>query len=115
MKDPNQLVPEILFHVEDTVKRYKGRNTNYKLINEPTHGDQFRTNYDDIWNLVLQKARESDPDVELMINDYDIARADMGQCLLDLVDGYDIDYLGVQASFQKTKETICSVYSQNPE
>ena len=32
-----------------------------------------------------------------MINDYDIARADMGQCLLDLVDGYDIDYLGVQS------------------
>ena len=91
------LSENILFHVEDTMRTFKGRNTNYKLINEPTHGDEFRTNYHDIWNRVLNKARETDPDAELIINDYDIARSDMGQCLLDLVNGYDIDYIGVQS------------------
>ena len=91
------LSENIMFHVEDTMRHYKGKNTNYKLINEPTHGDEFRTNYNDIWNRVLNKARETDPDAELIINDYDIARSDMGQCLLDLVDGYSIDYIGVQS------------------
>jgi len=41
-------------------------------------------------------ARTVDPDAEIMINDYDIVRSDMGQCVLDLIEGYDIDYLGVQ-------------------
>ena len=67
------------------------------MINEPTHGDDFRSNYKDIWNRVLNLARETDPNAKLGINDYDVARSDMGQCLLDLVDGYDIDWLGVQS------------------
>ena len=86
-----------LTQTQDTVQHYKGKNTNYKLINEPTHGDDFRSNYKDIWNRVLNLARETDPNAKLGINDYDIARSDMGQCLLDLVDGYEIDWLGVQS------------------
>ena len=104
-ESPEALSENILFHVKDTLEHYKGRNTNYKMINEPTHGDDFRSNYEDIWNRVLQVAREADPDAQLGINDYDMARADMGQCLLDLVQGYDIDFLGVQS-----KVTIVDEY-----
>ena len=96
-EDTEPLSEHVLFHVQDTVEHYKGKNTNYKLINEPTHGDDFRSNYKDIWNRVLNLARETDPNAKLGINDYDVARSDMGQCLLDLVDGYDIDWLGVQS------------------
>ena len=39
--------------------------------------------------------------LELIINDYDNARADFGQCLVDLVEGYDIDYLGVQSHMKE--------------
>ena len=41
------------------------------------------------------------PFKELIINDYDNARADFGQCLVDLVEGYDIDYLGVQSHMKE--------------
>ena len=80
------------------------------MINEPTHGDDFRSNYKDIWNRVLNLARETDPNAKLGINDYDVARSDMGQCLLDLVDGYDIDWLGVQSQgFSNNKLTTCGI------
>ena len=49
-ESPEPLSENILFHIEDTVKHYKGKNTNYKVFNEPTHGDGYRSNYDDIWN-----------------------------------------------------------------
>ena len=100
-ESPEPLSENVLFHIEDTVKHYKGKNTNYKVFNEPTHGDGYRSNYDDIWNRVIETARENDPNVKLLINDYDNARADMGQCLVDLVRGFDIDFLGVQSHMKE--------------
>ena len=41
------------------------------------------------------------PFQELIINDFDIARFDFGQCLVDLIEGYDIDYLGVQSHMKE--------------
>ena len=42
--------------------------------------------------------RQADPKVELFVNDYHLTSADMGQCLLDIVNGYDFDYIGIQVS-----------------
>ena len=62
-ESPEPLSENILFHIEDTVSHYKGKNTNYKVFNEPTHGDGYRANYDDIWNRVIETARKADPNI----------------------------------------------------
>ena len=50
---PEALSEYIMFHINDTMTHFKGKNTNYKLINEPAHGNEFRTSYNDIWNRTL--------------------------------------------------------------
>ena len=62
-ESPEPLSENILFHIEDTVSHYRGKNTNYKVFNEPTHGDGYRANYDDIWNRVIETARKADPNI----------------------------------------------------
>ena len=52
---------DILFNVEDTLTRYAGKNLNYKIFNEPSHGASYRSVYNNVWDRVIAKARESDP------------------------------------------------------
>ena len=96
-ESPEPLSDNIQSHVAATVEHYKGKNTNYKLYNEPIHNEWYRANYDDIWNKTIQAARQVDPNVVLGINDYEILSADMGRCMVDLMDGYEFDYIGVQS------------------
>ena len=59
------------------------------MFNEPLHGEEYRGRYDDIWNRVFNEFKAADPNVQLMVNDYNIAKADCGQCIVDLVKGWD--------------------------
>ena len=58
------------------------------MFNEPLHGEEYRGRYDDIWNRVFNEFKSADPNVQLMVNDYNIAKADCGQCIVDLVKGW---------------------------
>ena len=85
-------------HVRRVARRYKGKNLSYKIMNECTHGDNYRSNFGgrDIWQKVMDLVAEEDPDALTIQNDYNIGRGDKGQCFMDLVDGYPFDLLGVQ-------------------
>ena len=44
------------------------------------HGDFFKRYLgDDIWNRVIDRMREIDPDVEIVFNDYQLLTDDYGQ------------------------------------
>ena len=103
----------MLDNVHRITSRYKGRNLSYKIMNECTHGDNYRSNFGgrDIWQKVMDAVAENDPDALHIQNDYNIGkiiggstldlilfigRGDKGQCFMDLVDGYAFDMLGVQ-------------------
>ena len=87
-ESPEPLTENILSYVRDTVSRYKDRVVGYKMFNEPLHGEEYRGRYDDIWNRVFNEFKSADPNVQLMVNDYNIAKADCGQCIVDLVKGW---------------------------
>ena len=88
----------MLDHAREVLERYKGKNRNYKVFNEPVHGEQYRKNLPNIWQDVFDLMKEVDPDAERIINDYQLISGDTSQCFNDLVEGYtDIDYIGVQA------------------
>ena len=45
------------------------------MFNEPLHGKEYRGRYIDIWRRVFDEMKKADPNVELMINDYNIGKA----------------------------------------
>ena len=63
-------------HIRDVVTRYKGRNTVYKIFNEVIHGEFYRKNFPGIWDEAISVVRAADPEVQLMINDYQIISGD---------------------------------------
>jgi len=91
------LSKNILDMVESTVNHYLGKNTNYKMYNEPLHDNHWRGNYNDLWNRTINAARSVDPDIVLGVNDYDIVKSDMAVCTMDLVEPYVFDFLGLQS------------------
>ena len=50
----NDLKPTVLEHVEDIISHYSGRNTNWKIFNEPLHGNTYRQYFDNMWNDVIR-------------------------------------------------------------
>jgi len=48
------LRPSILSYVRDTVTRYKDRVVSYKIFNEPCHGEEYRGNYENIWQEAFE-------------------------------------------------------------
>ena len=48
------LRPEVLSYVRDTVQRYSSKVKSYKIFNEPLHGDEYRANYENIWQEAYQ-------------------------------------------------------------
>ena len=91
------LSKNILDMVESTVNHYLGKNTNYKMYNEPLHDNHWRGNYNDLWNRTINAARSVDPDIVLGVNDYDIVKSDMAVSTMDLVEPYLFDFLGLQS------------------
>ena len=61
-------------HVRRVSRRYKGKNLSYKIMNECTHGDNYRSNFGgrDIWQRVMNVVAEEDPDALSIQNDYNI-------------------------------------------
>lgn len=114
---PEEARLELTTHIRSVVGRYKGRIKSWDVVNEPLSdfpkpGDLIR---ESIWQkhlgadyieLALRTAHEADPDVQLVINDYDIEQAtDRGRArrkalldlLRDLIDrGVPLHALGIQ-------------------
>ena len=47
--------------------------------------------------FIFSTVRAADPDVDVMINDYELVNADKAQCFAEMLKDVDVDYMGVQA------------------
>ena len=66
--------------IQAAVDRYRGKIPNWDTFNEVIHGDFFKRYLgDDIWNRVIDRMREIDPDVGIVFNDYQLLTDDYGQ------------------------------------
>lgn len=45
----------------------------WKLINEPTHADVWRSTFGwEFWDELFEVVKKADPSVKLLINEYDV-------------------------------------------
>lgn len=95
-------------HIHTLVGRYKGRVKGWDVVNEAImedgsyrHSPFYEILGEEFIPLAFQYAHEADPDVELYINDYSMAKPAKRQRYLELVDslrarGLRIDGIGLQ-------------------
>jgi endo-1,4-beta-xylanase len=106
----DELLAVLRWYVQGVVAHFRGRVASWDVVNEPLVGDgSLRPNIwqrvigDDYIAYALRYAREADPAVRLMINDYGIERpgpkADGMVALLSRLrrDGVPLDAVGVQS------------------
>lgn len=77
-EDMSELKETVLEWVDTVVSRYAGRNQNWKVFNEPLHGDLYRANFDNMWEDVISTIRMADPQATITINDHDLVSSNQG-------------------------------------
>ena len=70
-----------------SVYPWKGKIKNWDIFNESLHGAQHKKGEifveafgEGIWNEVLERVKSIDPEIQTSMNDYELARADLGRC-----------------------------------
>ena len=108
----NELIDRMKDHIRTVVGRYKGRVNSWDVVNEAFNDDGTlrdspwsRIIGDDFMEIAFQTARDVDPDVLLVYNDYSWASDAKRQSILALANdfrarGVPIDALGVQGHWQ---------------
>ena len=106
----NVLIDRMYHHITTVMKRYKGRVKGWDVVNEAVEddGSMRRTAYykiigPDYIKLAFQFAHEADPDAELYINDYSMAKPKKRETYLRIIKelksapGVRIDAIGMQS------------------
>ena len=85
--------------IESVLSRYAGKIPNWDIFNEAFHGDLYVRYFgDDIWETMIDRAREIDPDMEIAFNDYELVSGEMSVCWIEYMERIldKIDMIGVQ-------------------
>ena len=82
--DLESLETDIFDRVTDLITRYAGRIPDWDVFNEVIHGDFFKNYFgENIWDRVIDKILEIDPNVGIVFNDYQLLSSDWHTCFLD--------------------------------